>query len=225
MGPVPFFAIRLRDKVIQMPKSKRPVVLPIFGGVNIAIGFLMLVCGICGLGVGTTSKLEVNGRDVTPDYKAHMRNKVPLYDIESYGNVGMTFLMGIAFVGSGIAMFLTTRVGHALAVLTAVVSGIHQLVAAVWQVAFLGPAKKEFMDSLPFLKMGFLSDMETIFVCGFAALIILYDLGLLLAMLLPGTFRAVWSPDPEPPQPKRDDRDFEEDDDMGERVRRKSRGD
>jgi hypothetical protein len=201
-----------------MPQRKKPIVLPIFGGLNIAIGVLMLSCGICGLGVGTTGKLEVNGRDVTPDYKAHMRNKVPLYDVETYGNVGMALLMGLAFVGSGIAMFLHAKAGHALAVLVAVVSGFHQLVAVVWQVAFLGPAKKEFMDSLPFLKMGFLSDMETIFVCGFAALILLYDLGVLLAMLLPGTVRAVWSSQPETERGEPEER--QHDDRREERRRR-----
>jgi len=173
----------------------RPTLFVALGILNILMGVLLLFCGVCG-GLQAVSKeqLTVNNRDVSQEYRDHMNSKVPAYTPFKIGDVALRCLLALGFVAAGIGLWTVSRWGHILALLFAALAVFHQALVVLWQVVFIRPARTEFLSRLPFMDLGFLAGIETIIVVGWAALILLYCLGLGIALVLPSTFRAVWSP-------------------------------
>jgi hypothetical protein len=170
----------------------RPVLVISFGVLNLLLGCLLLFCGVCGA-VSTTSseKWTVNGRDITPEYQAYMEREVPAYTVERFADVGLRFFTAFGFLGSGVGLLLVTRWGQILAVLVALMSIVHQLLVVLWQVAFIGPARTRFLDSMPLLNLGFVGKMETIIVAGWATVFLLCNFIVIACLVLPSTWRAI----------------------------------
>jgi hypothetical protein len=186
----------------------RPGLFIALGILNILMGVLLLFCGVCG-GLQAVSKaqLTINNRDVSQEFQDHMNSKVPAYTAFKIADVASRFLLALGFVAAGIGLWTVSRWGHILALLFAALAVFHQALVVLWQVVFIRPARAEFLKQFPFTPVdpGFIASIETIIVVGWAALILLYCLGLGIALVLPSTFRAVWSPPAEKNETEEDD--------------------
>jgi len=166
-----------------------------FGILNIVMAVLFLGCGSCGgLQAAASTDLKVNNRDVSADYQAHMRREVPAFVAEKYADLALRFLMALALVASCIGLLMMHRWAHALALLTALGSLLHQLVVLVWQFVFIVPAQNAFwrtagLGDIP----GFFTKFDSILVVGWAALVVLFNLGMIAALVVPSSLRAFWS--------------------------------
>jgi hypothetical protein len=160
----------------------RPALVTAFGILNIIFGALFLFCDFGGALSSMSTTWTINGQDVTEHFQAHMRWQVPAYTTVRIIDLIVSLILAIGFIVAGVGVLRLAAWGRILAVVLAGLSVFHQLTMTFWQIAWIGPARTAFLNTVPGIGFGFLAGMETVRIVIWAILVLLQDCGIVAVL-------------------------------------------
>jgi hypothetical protein len=175
--------------------AKRPAGITALALVNIIFGSLGLLCVCCGavgqVGGGFNMQQSSGGQTQQFDQAAlekHMNDKVPGYKVVQWGGLGLSLLMSVVLLASGVGLWQMQAWGRFAAIGYGVVQVLVQLGMLVYNIAFVAPAAEEFFATTPLKLPGWMFALTSLLS---AAISILLAMVILVWAALPATGRAL----------------------------------
>jgi len=213
--------------------ARTSVACVVLGVINIAVALVPMCAGCGGLAVtiGQTqgnARMDVQGRDVGPQLKAHIERNLPTFLPEAIGAmVGNTLFCLLLCVGA-VGLFLTQSWGRWVSLGAAFLLILTLCVHDIYQIAIVRPVLDEFFDTqlrnMP-------ADQRTGFKIGFAVtyfmwsclnpLLVVYLFGMSLFLMVTSAFNVQPQEEPRPRRRRSREYDDPDDDDRPPRPRRR----
>jgi hypothetical protein len=171
-------------------KRRRPGSVLTFAILNFVFGGLGLACGVMGLPGVADSKMEINGRDVSQEYKAHMDREVPFYSAWQVGGPVTGLALSLGFVASGVGLLLMKNWARFLAISCAGLAILFRTFDATYQIALVNPAMTNFFRNTPLNLGGIFAGATTLVLVVRGIFVLAYCATLLIILLNSGTARA-----------------------------------
>ena len=199
------------------------------GVINILIALLPICAGCFGVGITAGDpKMNLQGRELGPEFKQHIERRVPGALAESLVSLGANTLCSLVLLGGAVGLFMTQNWARWLTVGGSIMLVLTLCVHDIYQFAVYRPAVMEFLDmhlrNMPDaersgFKWGFTASY--FFWSCFNPTVMIYLFAMCLFLCVTSAFTPV--PD-EKPRRSRRLRTREYDDDEDDRPRRRRRG-
>jgi cytochrome c biogenesis protein CcdA len=203
-----------------------------FGVINIIIALAPMCAGCTGIVVTAGDpKLNLNGRELGPEFKQHIDRNVPGATVEAFAAAALGCLFSALLIAGAIGLFLTQSWARWLTIGASVFLILTMCIHDIYQLAVFRPAVMDFLDR----NLGVMRPEERVgFKFGFTAsfffwscsnpVIMIYLFAMSLFLSFTGAFKDYPEDDDPPvrrrrPRPPRDDYD----DDVDDRDRRRPR--
>lgn len=195
------------------------------GVINILVALMPMCAGCFGLAVTAGDpKLNIQGRELGPEFKQHMDRRVPSALGESLVSLGAGTLFALVLLGGAVGLFLTQNWARWVTVGGSIMLVLSMCVHDIYQFAVYRPAVMEFLDmhlrNMPDaersgFKWGFTASY--FFWSCFNPMVMIYLFGMCLFLCVTSAFDR---PAKEKPRRSHRSRDYDDDDDRPRRRRR-----
>jgi len=196
----------------------RPGNVTTFAVFNLILGGMLLICGIVDM---QESKVEVNGKDLTQEKKDFLAREIPAYATYRVEAPVLTLALSVGLMVSAVGMLLVQSWGRFLAIGIAGVLALYYVFDTIYQITLVNPGVAKFTNTTDFKAGGFVAAFRTVFIVGWALVVVAYSIVLLLGMLGSRAARA-FRGEYDPAEDRPDRRRYRGDDD-DDRPRRRSR--
>jgi len=186
-----------------MPRE-RPTAITTMAILNIVIGGLGMLCGLCGLGAPAASAgiLKMAGAGAG-DPMAVLNERVPGLFFWMFTKISLALVLSVLLVIAGIGLLNMKKWGRTLSLVYAIFTIPLQIAYVLFQILLVQPATKEAMAQIqpPPMAPGQAAGQQigqqigpAIGVVGAASLFVLYSVAVLVVMLLPAVTEAFAPP-------------------------------
>jgi hypothetical protein len=221
-----------------MPRKRRPVVILVMAIINMVMGGLILICGMC---AGSDAAILTAaggapgpGGAPASDMKTFLDNETPGWEAVLIGYAFVQLVLAVVLVAAGIGLLKMQSWARWLSVFYSAIALVLALAFTVFVAGFMGPARVKYQERQMNLaaqpasaQAGFQFGKtlgQSMNVICYGAIPIIHAIILAIVMLLPAVGEAF-----APPRRRRsrtrdeDDLDEDEDDDRGDLRRRRGR--
>ncbi len=182
-----------------MPRE-RPAMITTVAILNLIIGGLGLLCGVCGLGgiAFSGGLLKMTGA-AAGDVMAGINERVPGFYFWLFAKISLALVLSVLLVVAGIGLLNRKKWGRTLSLVYAVLTIPLQIAYVLFQLLLVQPANKEVLARVRPAPMapGQAAGQEigqqigqVIAVIGPASLFVLYSVTVLVVMFLPSATQA-----------------------------------
>jgi hypothetical protein len=126
-----------------MPR-RRPASYTTFAVLNFIVGGFALLCSVCG---GIEPTVEINHRDVTPEFRAYLNQEIPGYTTYKVTGMVVGLLLGAGLITAGVGLLVGPGWGRVLAIVCCALAVLHHAGLAVFQLFLVGPAMTHFFTA------------------------------------------------------------------------------
>jgi hypothetical protein len=211
-------------------EPERPTAVLVIAIFHFIFGGLGLVCGLCALGGQAMNMGQPpQQQQMQMEMEQIMVEKVPLYKVYGFTNIGLGLLWDVVLISSGMMMLSLKPPGRQLSIFYGISRLLWGLLSIVYTIIWVNPATEVALQQVkvpPELKgmMGIMS-AATSFGLVIQLLLLVYPAIVLIVMYLPAV-RVAFAGGPPPRDEFEDDEEDDDDDDDfdDERERRGGEG-
>jgi len=206
-------------------KPSRPGSATTFAVFNLILGGLLLICGIVSM---QEAKVEVNGKDLTQEKNDFLAKEIPAYSTYRVASPILMMVIAVGLCLSAVGLLMFQNWGRMLAIGVGGVLVLYHIFDTIYQIALVNPGVAKFTNTTDFKAGAVVSGFRTVFIVGWALLVVAYGIVLVLGLMGGRTaraFRGEFDPqDMADDRGRRRGRDSDDDDDDDDRSRRRERG-